>query len=252
MRFAIAALFFALLSGCSVPQIPERMPIEAGVFSSAPEKSRYQSVPSGENVSVGVLLNKNTNQNIAYLQQFYENPDFGSPGFDGDLKEAVAYVTDPDFVVRWVMKSLKDRFGSVKVFDDVKSLSKESPDVTVLIDMQFQIPAGMNDTALAFNTLRFYDSSQKFIAEATGRKSRKYNTWANETMEQVIQRTRSEKLVLIQSLEELDESIDKIISKPRLKALRSSDDYDKCMRNVIRIVDIKLRLQAMNTCQAVK
>lgn len=252
MRFAITVLFIILLSGCSVPKLPERMPMEAGIFSRTPEKSRYQSVPSGENVSVGVLLSGNTNQNIAYLQQFYDNPDFGNPAFDEGLKEAVAYVTDPDFVVRWIMKSLKDRFGSVKVYDDVKSLSKEKPDVTALIDMQFQIPGGMSDTALAFNTLRFYDSSQKFIAEASGKKSRKYNMWANETIEQVIQRTRSEKLVLIQSLEELDESIDKIISKPRVKAMRSSDDYDNCMRNVIQIADIKLRLQAMNTCQAVK
>lgn len=250
----LSLIFIAfVLAGCAGVPIPQKEPFEAGVFNVSPQKSRANKVPSGENVSLGVVLNKNTIENIEYLQKRYEKSNDGNPILDRRLVEANRLTRDPDFVIRWVMKSLSDRFGSVKVYANKAAFEMDQPDILAVLDMQFYlVDWGNLDTNGARNVVRFYDGRQQFIAEAIGEKTRPFRVSMTPGIPQMVEMINDQKRVLTESLVELDKSIDGVISTPLRSPKKASEKYDDCIRATMNVSDVGLRIKAMNTCNSVR
>lgn len=251
----LRTLFFMALVvplfGCGTP-VPTRQPVEAGVFDQPPPQSRATSVPAGKQVFLGVLLSRNTAESIKYMQRRYDVPHDGNLLMLGDYVTANKTVRDPDFVIKWVMKSLKERFGTVRVFDGMTELKDAQPDVMALLDMEVQLLDWGQLTLFMKNKLKFYDSRGRFIAEANGDGSRTYVANSASTPAQITALTYSQKMVLIEALAALDKSIDGLIARPMLAQNAASNAFDQCMRNAVRVSDGKLRMQAMSACDSAK
>lgn len=250
-RLLPALAILASLAGCGTP-VPQRQAIETGIFDQTPPRSRAASVPAGPPVFLGVLLSRNTVESIRYMQRRYDVPHDGNIMMRGDYVEASKNVRDPDFPIRWIMKSLNERFGTVRVFDGMAELKTAQPDVIGLLDMEVQLLDWGQLTTFMNNTLRFYDSRGAFIADAAGRASRTYVANSVDTPAEIIALTYTGKLVLIEALDALVQSIDDVTAKPMPARTAAADTYDPCMRAAVRTSDPKLRVQAMSACDQAK
>ncbi|GEM_PF-2087428 len=251
LRLLAVMMLVASLAGCSTP-VPPRQPVEAGIFDQPPPQSRATSVPGGRNVFVGVLLSRNAAESIRYMQRRHDVAHDGNVLMREDYVAANKYVRDPDFVIKWIMTGLGERFGTVRAFDGMAELSAAQPDVIALLDMEVQLADWGQSTVSMKNRLRFYDSRGRFIAEAAGNGSRTYGTDSADTPAQILALAYSEKLILIEALEALDQSLDDVVAKPIPAPNSASDIYDQCMRSAVRVSDGKLRVQAIGACDSAK
>lgn len=246
LRLLVFSALLAILQGCGTA-LPQRQPVEAGIFLQPPAQSRATAIPSGKNVFVGVLLSSNAAEGIRYMQRRYDVAHDGNILMRGDYVAANRNVRDPDFVIKWLMKSLGERFGQVRVFDDMAALNNMQPDLIALLDLQVQLPDWGQPTTLFQSMIRFYDSHGEFIAEATG-SATKTTISGMYSEAQIIALTYADKLTIIEALAALDESIDGITVRPVLAQNTASEAYDQCMRGAIRVADGQLRTQAMAAC----
>ena len=166
LRFITPLAIVALLAGCSIPTAP--VAVSMGDHSAG--SSTAAIIPTGKQVSVGVLYSATTDTNRAYLRHYQANAGtgFGQSLLVQSIHDAYVATSNPDLAVDRVTTSLQRYFGAVTVYPDMPSLKAAKPDVMVVVDARSQLMTSRSSDIESTVSTLFYDHHFNYIATATG------------------------------------------------------------------------------------
>ncbi|VVP68613.1 hypothetical protein PS918_00770 [Pseudomonas fluorescens] len=208
----------ALLTGCSIPTAPSSVASLDGIFNQSVGRSSATRVPSGANVSLGVVYSRNTQANRAYLQDYQANAGtgFGQSLLVQSIHDAYVATSNPDLAVEGVKTSLQRQFGSVTVYPDMQSLKAASPDVVAVVDSRSQLITSRSSDIEADVSAHFYDRNLNYIGSAQGRDAKALSpVWADyKRSEEIVADINEQQNVQVRALQKFDQSLSNLLTSP--------------------------------------
>ena len=254
-RYIFIVLAIIFLGACATIAPPEIKPVTEGIFKEQPPKSPVSRIPSGPDVSLGVILSQNARASIAYLENYQElaRSGFGNPILDKSLRDAYELTSDPEYVLNHIAKTLRNHFGSILVFEDLKSLQAAQPDILAIIDFHHVLLQFGSTSISAQVSLHFYDSGLRLIGESVGSGKAKFDSWNNTRglAGHVNELYQKQHLPRVQALRQFDKSLASLMVAP-VAGAASGKGYDQCMERVMRISDSELKLKMMAACDSAR
>lgn len=190
MLAALIALF-AVLGGCAAPAANPQAQAY-GHFYSATTLSNVTLAPGQQ---VAVLLGRNTDSTLAYLQRHRaELADKAQPAQSRAIP--VATLKGGSQAYDWLARSLAQRFAEVTFYEDLDTLLADHPDVIVLLDTESRLAsAGIESRVVA----RFFDDQLTYIGRAEGH--------AHKALGDVAQVLEDEQAVQADALRDFDDAL---------------------------------------------
>jgi len=192
-------------------------------------RSSATGIPSGNNVSLGIVYSQNTQTNRAYLQDYQANAGtgFGQSLLVQSIHDAYVSTSKPDLVVDWVEASLKRQFGSVTVYPDMQSLQAAKPDVVAIVDSRSQLITSRSSDIETNVSADFYDRNLNYIGTAQGHDAKALSPiWADyKRSEDIVADINEQQSVQERALQKFDQSLSNLLTKPTDKV--TMIDIDK-------------------------
>jgi len=206
----------ALLTGCSIPTAPSAVAPLDDIFNQPVGRSTATRVPSGANVSLGVVYSRNTQVNRAYLQDYQANAGtgFGQSLLVQSIHDAYVATSNPDLAVNGVRAALQRQFGTVTVYPDMQSLKVARPDVVAVIDSRSQLITSRSSDIEADVSAHFYDRNLNYIATAQGHDAKALSpVWADyKRSEEIVADINEQQAVQTRALQKFDQSLSNILT----------------------------------------
>ena len=229
LAFVSSLTMTVLITGCSVPTAPSAVTPLDGIFTHPVGRSSATGIPSGNNVSLGIVYSQNTQTNRAYLQDYQANAGtgFGQSLLVQSIHDAYVSTSKPDLVVDWVEASLKRQFGSVTVYPDMQSLQAAKPDVVAIVDSRSQLITSRSSDIETNVSADFYDRNLNYIGTAQGHDAKALSPiWADyKRSEDIVADINEQQSVQERALQKFDQSLSNLLTKPTDKV--SMIDIDK-------------------------
>jgi hypothetical protein len=212
-RFVSVAGLTLLLQACVIPNPPpKQVSMDDGIIQAEKISSKATKVLNGRDVHLAVILSKNTVNNIKYLVDANKSIDVdywdGEAGFSS-LREK----TNPQYIIRWMDKSLTANFGDVRFYESEKQARDSHPDVFAILDI-FYNPRPQNvDFIESTIKIEFYDRDFRYISLAQGSGKTKAVFWVGSEAAGVA-RDRRQAHVRTEALMAMDRSLSKILVAP--------------------------------------
>jgi hypothetical protein len=208
----------ALLTGCSIPTAPVAGPSLEGIFTEPVGRSAATRIPTGSQVSLGVVYSRNTQANRAYLQDYQANAGtgFGQSLLMQPIHDAYVATSDPDFAIEGVKTSLQRQFGSVTVYPDMQSLRAAKPDVVAIVDTRSQLMTSRSSDIEADVSADFYDKNFNYVGTAQGRDAKSLSpVWADyKRSEDIVADINEQQNVQTRALQKFDQSLSNLLTSP--------------------------------------
>ncbi|NUU38999.1 ATPase [Pseudomonas sp. C2B4] len=221
----------ALLTGCSIPTAPSAVSSLDGIFSEPVGRSSATRVPNGSDVSLGVVYNRNTQANRAYLQDYQANAGtgFGQSLLVQSIHDAYVATSNPDLAVDGVKTSLQRQFGSVTVYPDMQSLKAAKPDVVAVVDTRSQLMTSRSSDIEANVSAHFYDSNLNYIGTAQGHDAKALSpVWADyKRSEEIVADINEQQNVQVRALQKFDQSLSNLLTRPTDKVSMIDNNKDQ-------------------------
>ena len=220
MKRALASTFAITiaLTGCSIPTAPTAVSSLDGIFTQPVGRSSATQVPSGANVSLGIVYSRNTQTNRAYLQDYQANAGtgFGQSLLVQPIHDAYVATSKPDLAVDWVKASLQRQFGSVTVYPDMQSLKAAKPDVVAIVDSRSQLITSRSSDISADVSADFYDANFNYIGTAKGHDAKELSpVWADfKRSEEIVADINEQQNVQVRALQNFDQSLSNLLTRP--------------------------------------
>jgi hypothetical protein len=229
LAFVSSLTMTVLITGCSVPTAPSAVTPLDGIFTHPVGRSSVTGIPSGNNVSLGIVYSQNTQTNRAYLQDYQANAGtgFGQSLLVQSIHDAYVSTSKPDLVVDWVEASLKRQFGSVTVYPDMQSLQAAKPDVVAIVDSRSQLITSRSSDIETNVSADFYDRNLNYIGTAQGHDAKALSPiWADyKRSEDIVADINEQQSVQERALQKFDQSLSNLLTKPTDKV--TMIDIDK-------------------------
>jgi hypothetical protein len=218
LAFVSSLTMTVLITGCSVPTAPSAVTPLDGIFTHPVGRSSTTSIPTGNNVSLGIVYSHNTQANRSYLQDYQANAGtgFGQSLLVQEIHEAYIATSKPDLAVDWVKASLQRQFGSVTVYPDMQSLQSARPDVVAIVDSRSQLITSRSSDIEANVSADFYDRNLNYIGTARGHDAKALSpVWADyKRSEDIVADINEQQNVQVRALQEFDQSLSNLLTKP--------------------------------------
>jgi hypothetical protein len=205
LAFVSSLTMTVLITGCSVPTAPSAVTPLDGIFTHPVGRSSTTSIPTGNNVSLGIVYSHNTQANRSYLQDYQANAGtgFGQSLLVQEIHEAYIATSKPDLAVDWVKASLQRQFGSVT-------------DVVAIVDSRSQLITSRSSDIEANVSADFYDRNLNYIGTARGHDAKALSpVWADyKRSEDIVADINEQQNVQVRALQEFDQSLSNLLTKP--------------------------------------
>ena len=217
LAFVSSLTMTVLITGCSVPTAPSAVTPLDGIFTHPVGRSGATSIPNGNNVSLGIVYNHNTQTNRTYLQDYQANAGtgFGQSLLVQSIHDAYVATSKPNLAVDWVEASLKRQFGSVTVYPDMKSLQAAKPDVLAIVDSRSQLITSRSSDVEANVSADFYDKNLNYLGTAQGHDAKALSpVWADyKRSEDIVADIHEQQNVQVRALQKFDQSLNNLLTK---------------------------------------
>lgn len=226
MKLALATTLTitTLLTGCSIPTAPSAVAPLEGFFNQPVGRSSATRVPSGANVSLGVVYSRNTLANRAYLQDYQANAGtgFGQSLLVQSIHDAYVATSNPDLAVDGVKTSLQRQFGSVTVYPDMQRLKAAKPDVIAVVDSRSQLMTSRSSDISSHISADFYDRNLNYIGTAQGNDAKALSpVWADyKRSDEIVADINEQQKVQEAALEKFDQSLSNLVTRPAVNVSR--------------------------------
>ena len=212
LRFITPLAIVALLAGCSIPTAP----VAVSMGDHSADSSTAAIIPTGKQVSVGVLYSATTDTNRAYLRHYQANAGtgFGQSLLVQSIHDAYVATSNPDLAVDRVTTSLQRYFGAVTVYPDMPSLKAAKPDVMVVVDARSQLMTSRSSDIESTVSTLFYDHHFNYIATATGHAAKTLPPiWAgNKRSEEMVTEITEQQQVQLMALHRFEQSLHEVLA----------------------------------------
>lgn len=205
-----------VLTGCSTPVAPPAIVLPDNVLGISMNRTKEDFIPTGDQISIGVIFSENTQTNLTYLRQYHNSAGtgFGKNLLVESIRDAYISTSDPRLAVDWLKASLRREFGQVKEYPDVLSLKAAKPDILVVVDFRFQLITSRNSEIKANVAAHFYDRSYNHLGTAKGIDEKILSPiWAgNKRTEEIVSDIYEQKKVQISALQKFDRSLKDLLA----------------------------------------
>lgn len=243
-KLALLLAAFSALMGCATPTPPQLPPTE-GIFSVAPPKSKLNNVVGGHDQTLLLVLSKNTIANLEYLKSMQEARKKELIGYRSVI-DAHIEALDPQFPTKWIVKSLKAKFGQVKLVSASSIASQKGYDSLVIVDFFYQTTDwGINHATARVET-EFYDRELNRIGSASANKRVQVRSGAPVSDDDLFLKNHQ---VLISTLQDWDVSLNRLVlPEPAQANPAATPNRDACIRSALQVTDGNLRQSAIAAC----
>lgn len=237
-----------MLTGCATAEPPATVSVEVDLPPESVQASVWHALPTGPDVSLGVVLSQNTKNNLRYLQQYQHEArgGFGNPMMDPSLRAAAVAYSDPDFIPGWMGRSFNKHFPNWQMYESLEQWQQDAPDLLAVVNVRYEVSA--QETVALVETY-FYDAQLRPIGLAKGEGEGRLNFWARApNKEGLIQEEYTQRhLARVTALQRWEQSVERMLAKPAMAAAGALPT-DDCVRAALHVQDLALRQQAIQGC----
>lgn len=241
----LTAFTCLFLAGCATPP-PPQVDMASGIFAAPPTQSQLNQVAGGQNKTLLVVLSQNTVANIAYLKS---QQDARRKELLGGTNKVKAHIEalDPQFPAKWIVTSLKNRFGQVKLVPAASLDQQRDFDALVIVDFFYQTTDWGINHATATVTTDFYDAQLARIGRASANQHVQVRSGAPVSDDDLFEKNHQ---VLVATLEEWDSSLNRLVVMPSTveAPAHRPPGRDACVRSALSVSDGALRQSAIAAC----
>lgn len=248
----ITCLLSIALIGCTGLPVPpaKYQPITTGILYENAERSSLSKVQGGPDKKLAIILSQNSKNSINFLikgkKETIEMAEKYPSSKDSLLFDAE--VDDPELFTKFIMKSLKNKFGKVTLLQSIASFNKGDYSALAIVDIYRVNDSNFFRTIVTSNIYTaFYDADIKFVNTVGASIKETMTHSTNYNPSEFSSQTYK---INISSLEKWEAELDKVIAMPVQSAPKF--DYDNCVREALSIKDRALKSQAMKFCSQEK
>ena len=209
---ALLALVIAL-AGCSVPGAPRYSDNPDGRLRPATQVS---SVTLRHSQRVGVILDQNTQANLAYLNAYNARARGGVEQnlLQSPIQQAYIDSSDPQLAVDSVRTSLQQQFASVTFYPSLDAAMAAHPDVIAVLDTRSVLATERSSDVQASVRAQFFDSNLTYIGEARGMDARAMSpVWTHtKRAPEIAQQVNAQRQVQLNALQRFDVSLKALVA----------------------------------------